>query len=301
MVEQRCSPHVPQIGLATFEPIFSAGMWTGSTPPGADGKKMNTRWRDRWLIIGAVALTGGFAACGDDDSPTTPTTPPPTEPTVVAPTPPTGVSVTRSDGAAQVTWTAVSGAESYAVERRVLGGSGTWEVVAAAVTTTSYTDSAVEEGVAYLYRVLARNSAGASPASDVAELQAVEPAVAVLTGPIDGAVHLDASLTYTLQGVVTVEDGGELHMPAGTTILGSPEVTPTALVVAQGGKIFSEGTAEAPVVFTSANPSGSGGAVTGEGSRSSATPTATSTRIPASRRGSAGHAAARTRWTTAVS
>ncbi len=112
------------------------------------------------------------------------------------------------------------------------------------MTTTSYTDSAVEEGVAYLYRVLARNSAAASPTRDVAELQAVELAVVVLAGTIDGAMRLDASVTYTLQGVVTVEDGGEPHIPAGTTILGSTEVTPTALLVAQGGKIFSEGTAE---------------------------------------------------------
>lgn len=69
-------------------------------------------------------------------------------------------------------------------------------------------------------------------------------------------MQLDPSVTYTLEGVVTVEDGGELHIPAGTTILASTELRPTALVVVQGGKIFSNGTAEAPVVFTSADPVG---------------------------------------------
>ena len=216
---------------------------------------MNTRCRNRWLIAGAIALTGALAACGDDESPTTPTTPPTTGPTVEAPAAPTGVSVTRSGGVAQVSWAAVSGADSYTVERRALGGA-TWQVVAATVSGTSYSDATAEEGVGYLYRVLARNSAGVSTASDVAELQAVQPAVAILAGPIEGVTRLDADVTYTMQGVVTVEDGGELRIPAGTTILGSTEITPTALIVAQGGKIYSEGTAEAPVVFTSANPVG---------------------------------------------
>ena len=69
-------------------------------------------------------------------------------------------------------------------------------------------------------------------------------------------MNLDASVTYTLQGVVTVEDGGELHIPPGTTVFGSTEVNPTALLVAQGGKIYSNGTADAPVIFTSANSAG---------------------------------------------
>lgn len=215
---------------------------------------MNTLRRNRWLIAGAIALTGALAACGDDESPTTPVT---TEPMVVAPAAPTGVSVTRSDGAAQVTWAAVPGAESYTVERRVLGTQGaSWQAVESGVTGTSYSDSTAEEGVAYAYRVLASNSAGVSPPSDFAELQAVQPSVEILAGKIEGHVDLDPSVTYTLQGVVTVEDGGELHIPAGTTILGSTEVTPTALLVLRGGQIHSEGTADAPVVFTSANPVG---------------------------------------------
>ena len=83
-----------------------------------------------------------------------------------------------------------------------------------------------------------------------------DPMVVALEGDIGGIMRLDAHVTYTMQGVVTVLDGAELHIPAGTTILGSTEVIPTALIVAQGGKLYSEGTADAPVVFTSANPVG---------------------------------------------
>ena len=85
------------------------------------------------------------------------------------------------------------------------------------------------------------------------------PAVATLMGTIDGVRQLSADTTYTLQGLVTVAAGGELRVPAGTTVLGSTAITPTALIVQQDGKIFSQGTAEAPVVFTSANEPGTRG------------------------------------------
>ena len=46
--------------------------------------------------------------------------------------------------------------------------------------------------------------------------------VVALEGDIGGIMRLDADVTYTIQGVVTVLDGAELHIPAGTTILGAP-------------------------------------------------------------------------------
>ena len=78
-------------------------------------------------------------------------------------------------------------------------------------------------------------------------------------GTIDGARRLSADTTCTLQGLVTVAAGGELRVPAGTTVLGSTAITPTALIVKQDARIFSQGTAEAPVVFTSANEPGTRG------------------------------------------
>jgi hypothetical protein len=47
-----------------------------------------------------------------------------------------------------------------------------------------------------------------------------------------------------------------LRIPAGTLLLGSTAVQPTALIVRTGGRIFADGTPDAPVVFTSANPPG---------------------------------------------
>ncbi|MYE84117.1 MAG: hypothetical protein F4X36_20180 [Gammaproteobacteria bacterium] len=84
-------------------------------------------------------------------------------------------------------------------------------------------------------------------------------ALGTLMGTIDGVRQLSADTTYTLQGLVTVAAGGELRVAAGATVLGSTAITPTALIVEQGGKIFSQGTAEAPVVFTSASEPGARG------------------------------------------
>ena len=69
-------------------------------------------------------------------------------------------------------------------------------------------------------------------------------------------VTLDATKVYKLTGAVHVKDGGQLVIPAGTRIE-STGGTSAYVTVEQGGKIFANGTASAPVVFTS--PSGSAG------------------------------------------
>lgn len=61
---------------------------------------------------------------------------------------------------------------------------------------------------------------------------------------------LDASVTYTMTGAVIVNNGAELTIPAGTKI-NCTGGTSTYVAVAQGGKIFSNGTAANPVIFSS--------------------------------------------------
>lgn len=61
---------------------------------------------------------------------------------------------------------------------------------------------------------------------------------------------LDANKTYKMTGAVIVNSGAELTIPAGTKILCTGG-TATYLAVAQGGKLFSNGTAANPVIFTS--------------------------------------------------
>ena len=79
-----------------------------------------------------------------------------------------------------------------------------------------------------------------------------------------GPVELTGELTtrtltkdkkYLIKGQVFVRTGAVLTIEAGTTIFGD-KATKGTLVIDRGGKIIAEGTAAAPIVFTSALPAG---------------------------------------------
>jgi hypothetical protein len=78
----------------------------------------------------------------------------------------------------------------------------------------------------------------------------------VLAGVIGTDLTLDPSLVYVITGIVSVDAGASLTIPAGTTLVGSTSIVPSAILVRQGGQIFSNGTAAQPVVFTSGRPVG---------------------------------------------
>lgn len=69
-----------------------------------------------------------------------------------------------------------------------------------------------------------------------------------LTGALSGEEVLEAK-EYILSGTVLIEEGGELTIPAGTTIKARQGFS-NYILVAQGGKIFANGTADAPIIFT---------------------------------------------------
>jgi hypothetical protein len=68
----------------------------------------------------------------------------------------------------------------------------------------------------------------------------------VLRGILKHEVTLDAGKTYSLAGALIIENGGSLTIPAGTKII-ADEGFGNYILVAQGGKIFVNGTAEKPV------------------------------------------------------
>ncbi len=60
--------------------------------------------------------------------------------------------------------------------------------------------------------------------------------------------------TYVVDGVLFVEDCATLTIEAGTVVKFTPRAdvgNPSALVIARGGKIYAEGTAQNPIIFTS--------------------------------------------------
>ncbi|NWF49104.1 MAG: T9SS type A sorting domain-containing protein [Ignavibacteriaceae bacterium] len=72
---------------------------------------------------------------------------------------------------------------------------------------------------------------------------------------ITSSVVLDKNKVYLIQGFVYVRNGGTLTIPAGTVLLGEKS-SQGSLIIERGGKIFANGTAQEPIVFTSQQPAG---------------------------------------------
>ncbi|HEY9516885.1 MAG TPA: hypothetical protein VIQ74_14500 [Gemmatimonadaceae bacterium] len=81
--------------------------------------------------------------------------------------------------------------------------------------------------------------------------------VATLSGSIGTDRTLSADTTYTLSGFVKVANGATLTIEPGTRIVGDPDVAGSSLWILRGAKIDAQGTADKPIVFTSAREPGS--------------------------------------------
>ncbi|MEA1996955.1 MAG: T9SS C-terminal target domain-containing protein, partial [Gemmatimonadota bacterium] len=79
-----------------------------------------------------------------------------------------------------------------------------------------------------------------------------KPERTITDADIIGDITLSADTVYILSGFVFVGDGESLTIPAGTIIKGMPGqgVNASALIVARGGKIYANGSAVAPIIFT---------------------------------------------------
>jgi hypothetical protein len=78
-------------------------------------------------------------------------------------------------------------------------------------------------------------------------------------GAPKGDYVLDASKVYVIRGWVYIADGSTLRIPAGTLLKGKSadaNVMGSSLIIEAGAKIYAEGTAERPIVFTSDKPAG---------------------------------------------
>jgi hypothetical protein len=80
--------------------------------------------------------------------------------------------------------------------------------------------------------------------------------IQVFNANITGTVNWYKTNEYVLNGFVFVQTNEVLNIEAGTVIRGQPGGTSTnvaALLVARGGRIFAQGTAQEPIIFTSLN------------------------------------------------
>ena len=195
----------------------------------------------------AMCVAVSLAACGDDNN-----SPDPTPPA------PTGLTATVADDGSSiaVSWTAVSGATSYTLERADASNPGAFAQVGGSLTTPSYTDAAITPGASYSYRVAAVNANGTGTFSSAVSATVSGAKVATLSGNITTDITLHADTTYTLSGYVKVGNGKTLTIEPGTTIVGDVNVPGSSLWILRGSKIDAQGTAVAPIVFTSGKPVG---------------------------------------------
>jgi hypothetical protein len=201
-------------------------------------------WQHRWI---GLALAGAMATAACSDSDTTAPTPPPA---------PTGLAATQlSLTSARVSWNAVTGATSYRLERADAANPGTWTPVGGTLTTITYDDTGLTAGVTYNYRVAAivgtLTSDYSAPVSFATGLQA-----GTLTGTITASRTLYSDTVYTLKGYVKVQSGAILTIQAGTKIVGDAATPGSSLWILRGARIEANGTAQEPIVFTSAKAAG---------------------------------------------
>ncbi len=83
-----------------------------------------------------------------------------------------------------------------------------------------------------------------------------EGGVVTVNGEITSDTTWTANNEYLIQGALFVRSGATLTIQAGTTIFGDQATTGT-LVIARGGRLVAQGTASAPIVFTSSAAVGS--------------------------------------------
>jgi len=192
-----------------------------------------------WAGLAAAAVAA--AACEDD----------PSGPVLVAPA---GLQVTPiSPSALRISFTAVSGATGYVIERAT--GTATFSIVAEPAGT-SYDDTGLTPSTAYRYRVATKIGSQTSAFSTEATANTPAPGSIVIDTDITTSRTLRADTVYTLRGFIHVANNSTLTIEPGTRIVGDFNTLGSSLFIMRGSKIMAMGTAEKPIVFTSSRPEG---------------------------------------------
>ncbi len=201
------------------------------------------RRHSAWI---AVAAFGALAACSDENDPVQP----------VAPNPPANVQATSlTSTSTRLTFTAASGASAYVIERATGATGGTFTVLDT-ITAPPFDDTGLAPQTTYRYRVasLSGNLKGAY--SGEASVTTGATPVVTVSGNIGANRTFDRDTIYKLSGFVKVTNGVTLTIESGTRIIGDQATAGSALFILRGAKIIADGTADAPIVFTSEKAAG---------------------------------------------
>jgi len=209
---------------------------------GADTVMKVLRNKLATLVVASMGL--GFAACDDNT----------TDPIISSPT---NVEVRAlSPTSVVVSWNGVAEATSYEVQRAEGATGGTF-VSAGTSATTSLEVEGLTTGAEYRFRVVAisgtRRSAESGPSLAITIPNEI---FSIVTADITSNRRFYADSTYVLSGFIKVANGATLTIEPGTKIMGDFDIPGSSLFILRGAKIMAEGTAAAPIVFTSERPVG---------------------------------------------
>ncbi|MDX2262801.1 MAG: fibronectin type III domain-containing protein [Gemmatimonadales bacterium] len=197
------------------------------------------------LLLGLALLAG----CSEDSNPVLP-------PANVAPT---GLTATATGQTTiRVTWTAPTTAATQFVLQRATGAAGAFaEVARPAAGATQYDDAGLTLNTQYRYRLAAVRAAGTSAFSAEASATTQSVGLIEVTTDITTNTTWTAANVYRIKGFRKVASGATLTIEAGTKIEGDFATVGSSLFVLRGARIVANGTAQAPIVFTSSQAVGS--------------------------------------------
>jgi hypothetical protein len=195
----------------------------------------------------AIMLLGLSSACSNDQ-----TGPGPGD------GPPTGLAVSATGATtARVTWSAAPNVATFILERAPAGASSFAEIARPAGTATSYDDSGLLPGTTYRYRIAAIRGSTTSAFSSEVSVTTLAAQQVTVTTDITTNTTWTAGNVYRLIGFRKVANGATLTIEPGTRIVGDFNTVGSSLFVLRGARIMANGTATAPIVFTSSQPEGS--------------------------------------------
>jgi len=202
-------------------------------------------------LLAAFAMVGFMVSCDDDDDD--------------APAPNNGVEITGIPATASIEnlgtvgpVTATVSAEDGLNELVITKDGAAFETVDLSGNTTatydfSYTAEAAEENSNVVFEFTATDIDGDDDVVSHVLSVGAAPTTVVVDGNIESDTQWSSDVTYVLGTRVTVLDGVTLEIDPGTVIKGEAGTgtNATALLVARGGTLLAQGTASAPIIFTS--------------------------------------------------
>lgn len=205
------------------------------------------------FLILTIALATAFTGCNDDTTPATESE------LTVSNTPTTAVvaegNTVKFNVESNTTWT-ITTADTWVTASPASGENNQEVTVTISENTTDQPRKAtltVKTGDSKVSRPVTIDQNGKGV---VAEPEPIDLGDGTTEFEINEDMTLTADNTYILKGYVYVTDGATLTIEPGTIIKGD-KATRATLVVEPGGKIMAEGTADAPIVFTSLAAAGS--------------------------------------------